>query len=926
MQTPEPVVSAAGSFARLQNFYNTIHQHLQFIANIRESGIWRPDSPTSPQRTPNGLDRRSVELIRRAYGLRREQGRMSVPAVVPAGIPSLAGAAVLLAAGNPSGLPRYDTARRDAVPPTAGELDHLEDEAGSAVMNGAADAAAESRGIRREAGQLERAIAAQVLRPDAWAPLFFAWTLYPDAREPIRSAQALRPDAGQPPPSARMLRRGAWSAMPGLDLWKQGAGGNLSGREKAAGWPPRPIPQRPGGAERPRPGGGKATFAPSGGIPDIGTAASADRVHWGKNRWSISRLSAASDWPGAEGQGTAVLRQDTPTPTPLVGGELAHRIEPEGENLSRQGASQTGPAGRGALGERTISTTAIQSAPVLQSRTAPGLGGVTAQEAGPVGANAAAREAQPAADAGELPSVFLEEARPSSLTVGTWPRTERKERSVLPPFSKLPGEELAHRVAPIGSEWDFGSGLLAGRTQTSADRARTSPDKAQTSAGRIQTSTDRVQTAVGGAQISSDIPARLLEAADAAQHGKTPQGDSAAGQSKPPVSALRDIRAVKAEQGSAEPGRTLPGTSQTGEPLSALFGPGAELIHSAGLDRDSVLAPEEGGARAPAVLTAQAKGHRPQADSPQEKTRREKPAAQTGGRGTQSGAPWGQIRIGAAAGSIEQAEEIAALRYVPLVVDQMQGLLTGSLRDIRPFAAGRAGLTAGSKAPQEGQFAAPYHEILPPGEMTYGVESKDMTGADVEALREGRAAEPYYKILPPGEMIYGAQKDMTGAGKDARSHAAPSPLELTYGGTPQPAAAGVPAPAAGGQKPVQGSMESDYVRDLPDWARRFLREGAPQTQEEAVRRLGTGREQPMGTAQNIAVLSSFSEEAGTAFQWTAPDTRAPAPVEYREPRRQQELSQPQSIRISEAEVQRTADRVYRIIEDRIRRERWRLGL
>lgn len=175
-------------------------------------------------------------------------------------------------------------------------------------------------------------------------------------------------------------------------------------------------------------------------------------------------------------------------------------------------------------------------------------------------------------------------------------------------------------------------------------------------------------------------------------------------------------------------------------------------------------------------------------------------------------------------------------------------------------------------------------------------------------------------------MIYGAQKDMTGAGKDARSHAAPSPLELTYGGTVQPSAAEAPAPAAGGQKPVQSSMESDYVRELPDWARRFLREGAPQTREEAVRRLDAGTEQTMGTAQNIAVLPSFSEEAGTAFQWTAPDTRAPAPVEYREPRRQQELSQPQSIRISEAEVQRTADRVYRIIEDRIRRERWRLGL
>lgn len=176
-------------------------------------------------------------------------------------------------------------------------------------------------------------------------------------------------------------------------------------------------------------------------------------------------------------------------------------------------------------------------------------------------------------------------------------------------------------------------------------------------------------------------------------------------------------------------------------------------------------------------------------------------------------------------------------------------------------------------------------------------------------------------------MIYGGQnQDMSRTGEDARSHAAPSPLELTYGGTVQPSAAEAPAPAAGGQKPVQSSMESDYVRELPDWARRFLREGAPQTREEAVRRLDTGTERTMGTAQNIAALPSFSEEAGTTFQWTAPDTRTPAPVEYREPRRRQELPQPQSIRISEAEVQRTADRVYRIIEDRIRRERWRLGL
>ena len=34
----------------------------------------------------------------------------------------------------------------------------------------------------------------------------------------------------------------------------------------------------------------------------------------------------------------------------------------------------------------------------------------------------------------------------------------------------------------------------------------------------------------------------------------------------------------------------------------------------------------------------------------------------------------------------------------------------------------------------------------------------------------------------------------------------------------------------------------------------------------------------------------------------------------------------QAPRISEAELQRTADQVYRMIEDRIRRERRRLGL
>ena len=51
----------------------------------------------------------------------------------------------------------------------------------------------------------------------------------------------------------------------------------------------------------------------------------------------------------------------------------------------------------------------------------------------------------------------------------------------------------------------------------------------------------------------------------------------------------------------------------------------------------------------------------------------------------------------------------------------------------------------------------------------------------------------------------------------------------------------------------------------------------------------------------------------------------PAPSR-RETGREERQAGQQAPRISEAELQRTADRVYRMIEDRIRRERRRLGL
>ena len=151
----------------------------------------------------------------------------------------------------------------------------------------------------------------------------------------------------------------------------------------------------------------------------------------------------------------------------------------------------------------------------------------------------------------------------------------------------------------------------------------------------------------------------------------------------------------------------------------------------------------------------------------------------------------------------------------------------------------------------------------------------------------------------------------TGARSAARPAAAPEPLELSYGPVPAGAAPPDPAQTAGESA---SPAESAYVKSLPDWARRFLREGAAQSG------------QSMGTARNIASLPSQGE--GDAVQWTAPNYRPPAaPMTYREkPGREERQAGQQAPRISEAELQRTADRVYRMIEDRIRRERRRLGL
>lgn len=276
-----------------------------------------------------------------------------------------------------------------------------------------------------------------------------------------------------------------------------------------------------------------------------------------------------------------------------------------------------------------------------------------------------------------------------------------------------------------------------------------------------------------------------------------------------------------------------------------------------------------------------------------------------------------------------------------------------SARDIRLFRWEQAA-PAGGEAAQREQAAPPDGGVPRPEPMayrareagTYGAREPDRQGdgrpggsAPVQAALAGQSAgipdagswlreqlaermgrETALRSAPPAPprgRAGGEQRAAASGGGEAGSLPAPPEwLELTYGPREQP------PDGAADRTAARGPMDSDYVRGLPDWARRFLQEGAPQTREEAVRTMGTVR-RTMGTARAVAAPPL---PEGEAVMWTAPDYRAPAAVEYREPSRQQEQPQARSVPVSDAELQRTADRVYRIIEERIRRERHRLGL
>ena len=183
------------------------------------------------------------------------------------------------------------------------------------------------------------------------------------------------------------------------------------------------------------------------------------------------------------------------------------------------------------------------------------------------------------------------------------------------------------------------------------------------------------------------------------------------------------------------------------------------------------------------------------------------------------------------------------------------------------------------------------------------------SGRDIRILPALRTAERTAPAAGHSALAAGAVP--SGEGAELAHRAGPEPVELTYG----PAAPA--AESAGASKPPpagHAAEESEYVRSLPDWARRFLRESG-----------GQGGQSPMGTARDISALPRPAQREETV-RWTAPSYRPPAPITYWEKNREAETRQAAAPRLSEGELQRAADKIYRIIEDRIRQERRRLGL
>ena len=126
--------------------------------------------------------------------------------------------------------------------------------------------------------------------------------------------------------------------------------------------------------------------------------------------------------------------------------------------------------------------------------------------------------------------------------------------------------------------------------------------------------------------------------------------------------------------------------------------------------------------------------------------------------------------------------------------------------------------------------------------------------------------------------------------------------------------------------PPVATGEDERVQALPPWARRLM--DYPDT---AVGQRPGGAVSFGQTAKNAGVSAGVGQlpqlsgpETGRQIQWSAPGgAMPPANICYREPRPVETVPGPAPM--GERELRRTADKVYRMIEERLRRELRRSG-
>ena len=631
----------------------------------------------------------------------------------------------------------------------------------------------------------------------------------------------------------------------------------------------------------------------------------------GADQISGAGAPALGSAPGlTSAQDIRVLAEGLTAPGPLAaaadlgGGETSGReldVPPPGTELTfREEGPQSGADGGMLPPEReTAGTLPIQGeTPRQGAGDAPKGAARTPREPGTSLGQSAFRPERGARARTEGPKVAWEiRTAPLGRTAPGQGRPAQEEGPAQS-WSPLPGVELTHRPGePGGGETD---GRPDGRTeagrrpgdgaapQTGADREAAAPQGTEKTGPAERARPDRAegQSSKGAPGIRESLQGRKDSTAEAVRQRAESAGEQSTGRTVPRQTGGGPTGAETEGSGAPRAHRTGPGgLLRTAREIRTL-GPAAGMPGEPGRSGSGeAWTAEAGGALSLAFLNLEgAEDGTAAASQGEEPEQPRRPAgARTGASlGLESAAR--DIRVG---GALEQGPGPAEL--TPGGVAGGPAPAGGPL-DLYPIP-GAQGLEA----------QAGTHMVSGRPAREAGGRSGPAPQADTGVPESGREKRPLTARL----------SQHTGARSAARPAAAPEPLELSYGPVPAGAAPPDPAQTAGESA---SPAESAYVKSLPDWARRFLREGAAQSV------------QSMGTARNIASLPSQGE--GDTVQWTAPNYRPPAaPMTYREkPGREERQAGQQAPRISEAELQRTADRVYRMIEDRIRRERRRLGL